>query len=100
LARPGTNATGFANYEFSIGGKWLGLLKEVAPGVRRVAIIRNTVHIRPAITSVGRKSRTSVTRVELIEAVYRRVGLSRAESARLVELLFKEIADCLKRARW
>jgi integration host factor subunit alpha len=41
-----------------------------------------------------------VTRVELIEAVYRRVGLSRAESARLVELLFKEIADCLKRARW
>ena len=48
-------------------------------------------------TSVGRKSRTSVTRVDLIEAVYRRVGLSRAESARLVELVFKEIADCLER---
>jgi integration host factor subunit alpha len=53
--------------------------------------------IRSAITSVGRKSRTSVTRVVLIEAVYRRVGLSRAESARLVELVFKEIADCLER---
>ena len=41
LARPGTNATGFAAYEFSIGGKWLGLLKEVVPGVKRVAVIRD-----------------------------------------------------------
>jgi putative ABC transport system substrate-binding protein len=41
LARPGTNATGFAAYEFSIGGKWLGLLMEVAPGVKRVAVIRD-----------------------------------------------------------
>jgi len=41
LARPGTNATGFAGYEFSFGGKWLELLKEVAPGVKRVAVIRD-----------------------------------------------------------
>ena len=41
--------------------------------------------------------RTAVTRVDLVEAVYRRVGLSRAESARLVELVFKEITDCLER---
>jgi putative ABC transport system substrate-binding protein len=41
LARPGTNATGFAAYEFSIGGKWLSLLKEVAPGVKQVAVIRD-----------------------------------------------------------
>jgi putative ABC transport system substrate-binding protein len=41
LARPGTNATGFAAYEFSIGGKWLGLLKEVAPSVKQVAVIRD-----------------------------------------------------------
>jgi putative tryptophan/tyrosine transport system substrate-binding protein len=41
LARPGTNATGFSAYEFSIGGKWLGLLREVAPGVKRVAVIRD-----------------------------------------------------------
>jgi integration host factor subunit alpha len=53
--------------------------------------------IRPAITSVGRKSRTSVTRGDLIESVYTRVGLSRAESARIVELVFKEISDCLER---
>jgi integration host factor subunit alpha len=41
------------------------------------------------------KSGTAVTRVDLIEAVYRKVGLSRAESAGLVELVFKEITDCL-----
>jgi putative tryptophan/tyrosine transport system substrate-binding protein len=41
LARPGTNATGFTAYEFSIGGKWLSLLKEVAPGVKQVAVIRD-----------------------------------------------------------
>jgi putative ABC transport system substrate-binding protein len=41
LARPGTNATGFTSYEFSIGGKWLELLKEIAPQVTRVAVIRD-----------------------------------------------------------
>jgi integration host factor subunit alpha len=45
----------------------------------------------------GRTSRDSVTRVELIEAVYQKVGLSRVESARLVELVLKEITDCLGR---
>jgi integration host factor subunit alpha len=43
------------------------------------------------------ETRTTVTRVDLVEAVYRRVGLSRAESARLVGLVFKEITDCLER---
>jgi putative ABC transport system substrate-binding protein len=41
LARPGGNITGFANIEFTIVGKWLELLKEMAPGVRRVALIFN-----------------------------------------------------------
>jgi putative tryptophan/tyrosine transport system substrate-binding protein len=41
LARPGGNTTGFTVFEYSIGGKWLELLKELAPGVRRVAVIRN-----------------------------------------------------------
>jgi putative ABC transport system substrate-binding protein len=41
LARPGGNATGFATYEFSMGAKWLDLLKEIAPGVTRVAVIRD-----------------------------------------------------------
>jgi len=41
LSRPGTNATGFAAFEFSMSGKWLELLKEIAPGVKRVAVIRD-----------------------------------------------------------
>ena len=39
LARPGGNVTGFSNYEFSIGAKWLGLLKEIAPNVSRVLVL-------------------------------------------------------------
>ncbi len=41
LARPGGNATGFTIFEFSMGGKWLELLKQIAPGVTRVAVLRN-----------------------------------------------------------
>ena len=41
LARPGGNITGFTNFEGSIGGKWLQLLKEVDPHITRVAIIYN-----------------------------------------------------------
>ena len=41
LARPGRNATGFTVFEFGIGGKWLELLKEVAPRVTRVAMLRD-----------------------------------------------------------
>jgi putative tryptophan/tyrosine transport system substrate-binding protein len=38
LARPGGNATGFMSYEYSLSGKWLELLKQIAPGVTRVAV--------------------------------------------------------------
>jgi len=41
LARPSGNATGFMAWEFSIAGKWLELLKHIAPGVTRVAILRD-----------------------------------------------------------
>ena len=41
LARPGGNATGFTNMEYSLSGKWLELLKEIAPGVTRVAVLRD-----------------------------------------------------------
>jgi putative ABC transport system substrate-binding protein len=41
LARPGGNATGFSNMEYSLSGKWLELLKEIAPGVKRVAVLRD-----------------------------------------------------------
>jgi putative ABC transport system substrate-binding protein len=41
LARPGGNATGFTSFEYGIAGKWLELLKEVAPQVTRTAILRD-----------------------------------------------------------
>ena len=41
LARPGGNTTGFTAFEYAIGAKWLELLKEVAPGVTRAAVLRD-----------------------------------------------------------
>src|SRR3954463_3888339 len=41
LGRPGGNATGFTNFEYGISGKWLELLKEIAPDVKRGAVIRD-----------------------------------------------------------
>src|SRR4029077_10002467 len=46
LAQPGGNATGFTVYEYSMSGKWLELLKEIAPGVTRAAVFRD-----PAVVS-------------------------------------------------
>ena len=50
LARPGGNATGFMLFEYSISGKWLELLKQIAPGVTRVAVLGNPT-IPPALPS-------------------------------------------------
>ena len=41
LARPSGNVTGFTSFEYSFGGKWLELLKEIAPSVTRAAVIRD-----------------------------------------------------------
>jgi putative ABC transport system substrate-binding protein len=41
LARPGGNATGFLLFEYSLGAKWLELLKQIAPGVTRAAVLRD-----------------------------------------------------------
>jgi putative tryptophan/tyrosine transport system substrate-binding protein len=46
LSRPGRNATGFLLFDYSFGTKWLELLKEIAPGVKRAAVLRD-----PAISS-------------------------------------------------
>jgi putative ABC transport system substrate-binding protein len=41
LSRPGGNSTGFMAFEFSLNAKWLELLKEIAPGVTRAAVLRD-----------------------------------------------------------
>ena len=43
LARPGGNATGFISFEYGLSGKWLELLKQIAPSVTRVAVLRDLV---------------------------------------------------------
>jgi putative ABC transport system substrate-binding protein len=63
LARPGGNVTGFSNFDSEIGGKWVELLHEIAPEVRRVALVFNpmtapgggTAFIRPSFESAARK---------------------------------------------
>jgi ABC-type uncharacterized transport system substrate-binding protein len=54
LSHPGGNATGFLSYEFSIAGKWLELLKEIAPGITHVAVMRD-----PSVPA-GQANRTSI----------------------------------------
>jgi putative ABC transport system substrate-binding protein len=41
LAHPGDNITGFTAFEFSMGGKWIGTLKEISPSVQRIAVMFN-----------------------------------------------------------
>jgi putative tryptophan/tyrosine transport system substrate-binding protein len=45
LARPGGNATGFSQFDLAMSGKWLELLKEIAPNVKRVAVLRDPNNI-------------------------------------------------------
>ena len=60
LAQPGANITGFTNFEYSMGGKWLELLKDVAPSVRRIAVILNpdSVATRPLFNSIEFAAKT------------------------------------------
>ena len=44
LARPGVNVTGFSNFEPEMGGKWVGVLKEAAPNISRVAVVFGSDH--------------------------------------------------------
>ena len=63
LARPGGNATGFMQFEYSLSGKWLELLKEIAPGVTRAAVLRD-----PALTA-------GIGQFAIIQSVASSVGL-------------------------
>jgi ABC-type uncharacterized transport system substrate-binding protein len=62
LARPGGNVTGFMLFEYSLSGKWLELLKQILPGVRRAAVLRDAANpagiaqfgaIRASATALG-----------------------------------------------
>ena len=63
LSRPGANATGFTQFEYSLSGKWLQLLKEIAPTVTRAAVLRD------ALTTAG------VGQFAVIQSVASSVGV-------------------------
>ena len=63
MSRPGGNATGFIQFEYSLSGKWLELLKQIAPGVARAAVLRD-----PAQTS-------GVGQFAVIQSVASSVGI-------------------------
>jgi putative tryptophan/tyrosine transport system substrate-binding protein len=71
MARPGGNLTGFTPFEFSIGGKWLDLLKQVAPDLARVAVMYNpetspqSKFFMPAITTAARSLGVEATAAEV-----------------------------------
>jgi putative ABC transport system substrate-binding protein len=54
LARPTGNSTGFTNLEFSLVGKWLQILREIAPAVKRVALMIHVINARAFETSRDR----------------------------------------------
>jgi putative tryptophan/tyrosine transport system substrate-binding protein len=72
FARPGGNVTGFTPFEPSLGGKWVALLKEIAPGVDRLGIIynpepgNNAAAFRKSIDEVAKK--TGITSIETPQA--------------------------------
>jgi putative ABC transport system substrate-binding protein len=70
LARPGGNITGFQSFDPAMGGKWLGLLKEAAPNLSRVAVlfgsdIANTVALLRATEGVAPSLGVAVTAVDV-----------------------------------
>jgi putative ABC transport system substrate-binding protein len=73
LARPGGNATGFMAFEWSISGKWIELLKQVAPGVTRAAVLRDTTVSSGAsqfavIQAVAPSLRVEVSPINVLDA--------------------------------
>jgi putative ABC transport system substrate-binding protein len=73
LARPGGNATGFMIFDYTMGGKWLELLKEIAPNVTRVAVLRDPANPSQtaqfgAIQAVAPSLRVEVIPVNMREA--------------------------------
>ena len=66
LSHPGGNATGFSLFEFGISGKWLELLKQIAPSVTRVAVLRDSASTRGVGQFAAIQANASSFGVELL----------------------------------
>jgi putative ABC transport system substrate-binding protein len=69
LARPGGNTTGFTLSEYGLSGKWLALLKQIAPGIERAAVLRDPVAVGigqfAAIQTVGPSLNVEVSAIDV-----------------------------------
>jgi putative ABC transport system substrate-binding protein len=74
LARPGGNATGFMIFEYVMGGKWLELLKEIAPNVTRVAVLRDPTSPSQTAQFGAMQAVAPSVRVEVIPVNVRDAG--------------------------
>jgi ABC-type uncharacterized transport system substrate-binding protein len=74
LARPGGNSTGFMSYEHGFGAKWLELLKEIAPSVKRAAVVRNADESAGIAQFAGIQGVASALGVELSPVGVRDAG--------------------------
>jgi hypothetical protein len=94
LAKPGRNMTGFTNFEFSIAGKWLELLKEIAPSLERIAVIMWPQHATNAALFRAAVPAAESMQPQLIESTVRNAS----EIERAVEAEWSPVpAD---KARW
>jgi len=73
MARPGGNATGFTSFDYGVSAKWLELLKQTAPGVTRVAVLRDTQGSGPSQFAVIQAAAPSL-RVEVSPVNMREAG--------------------------
>jgi putative ABC transport system substrate-binding protein len=100
LAKPGGNITGFSSFESEIGGKWLEMLKEIAPGVTRVALVFNprtapgggSYFLRPFFEAAARSFAVETLAApahDVAELEHNPIGLNRkrngGDSQRLVD---------------
>ena len=74
LARPGGNATGFMLFEYTMGGKWLELLKEIAPNLTRVAVMRDPANPSQTAQFGAMRAVAPALRVEIVPINVRDAG--------------------------
>jgi putative ABC transport system substrate-binding protein len=85
LARPGGNTTGFSLFEYGVSGKWLELIRELAPGVKRVLVLRD-----PALTA-------SIAQLGALQSAAPALGLEVAPAGRLEPDAIERDVDALAR---
>jgi putative ABC transport system substrate-binding protein len=107
LDRPGGNATGFASFEPSLGGKWLELLSEIAPGLKRAAILFNLPSVstyKPSLETAARSLKVVLigAPVHSVEEMETAIGdIGREPGGGLVvtpDLLYRAIAPIISAA--